>query len=378
MEKLIYITQCELNGVEISSGVVEKVLSQTETFQDAFDTYLLGYTGNRIALFHGGKTQYLSTCRIKELRRFKLYTAAEKLIRQEKIACCYIRYGYSNGRFVAMLRKIKKMGTTVILEIPTFPYDLEFRHTAIHFLLKAFDRHYRNRLSGYVDKIATFSEDESIFNTPCVHIMNGIRVDDVSVRKPVNMSDTIHLIAVASMCRFHGYDRIITGLHRYYQDGGTRKVVFHLVGDGEALPGYKELAEQYHLQNQVIFHGFQSGKELDELFNSCDIAVECLGCHRKKLLLSSSLKSREYAARGLPMIASNKVDIFSENYPYLLSVPGDESPVNINEVIKFHDKIYGQQSAEQVVRSIRAFALAHCNMVYTMKPIIEAFNGNKA
>ena len=105
----------------------------------------------------------------------------------------------------------------------------------------------------------------------------------------------------------------------YYKNGGTREAVFHLVGDGSELPLYKKLVEEYGLERRVRFYGFLSGEPLSQVYNRADIAVSCLGMYRKGMDRESSLKSREYSARGLPIIAVSPVDIFPEDWPYPVS-----------------------------------------------------------
>jgi glycosyltransferase involved in cell wall biosynthesis len=146
-----------------------------------------------------------------------------------------------------------------------------------------------------------------------------------------------------------------------------------MVGEGPELAGYEKLVKSHHLEEHVIFHGFLAGQKLDEIFNMSDIAVECLGCHRNHVYLESSLKSREYAAKGLPFISSCKIDVFPEDYPYLLNAPADESPLNMEQVIGFYQEIYGKESVQAVIRNIRSYALSHCDMEKVMKPILDYY-----
>lgn len=377
-KKLVYIFTYQLPADSRESkanGVVNKIWNQYEIFQKSYDTYLLGYAENGIGLFHEGKITIMPNSFPRAPRRWNLFAAGKKIAQELGASCFYIRYGFSDGVFITMLRAIKNSGASTVLEIPTFPYKRTFyRDRLLHrLIMRPLDCHYRKKLFHYVDRIATFSEDRKIFGIPCIHIVNGISVNSTPVRKPVPHKDAIHLIGVASMRSSHGYDRMISGLSEYYRNGGERKIVFHVVGDGPELPKYKDMVEKYSLQSHVIFHGPQFGEALDELFNSSDVAVECLGCHRNNIFIESSLKSREYVARGIPIISSCKIDVVPNDFPYLLSVPADESPVNISDVIRFFDKIYGLEPAETVIEKLRAFASLHCDMITTMKPIIESF-----
>ena len=374
MEKLFYVTTSPLKlSGDQSDGIAKKLYSQYRIFQKYFDTYLFGYVGKDVGVYHDDRLIVRFPIRIKALRRFRLYEVVNRLIVENKPSSCYVRYGMSNKKYIEMLKKMREVGARIILEIPTFPYDLECSHSIKNELIKLFDLRYRMKLHDYVEKVATFSQDREIFGIPCIHIVNGICVGGIPVRCPVAAPDQIHLIGVATMAKFHGYDRLISGLAKYYREGGNRDVVFHLVGDGKELPNYRKSVKDLHLQDHVIFHGFQSGKALNDLFNLCSIAVMSLGLHRINIHLASSLKSREYAARGLPMITSCKIDVFPEDYPYLLKIPEDDSPVDIETVIRFHDKIYREKTEKDVIGEIRAFAERHCDMERTMQPVIQAF-----
>ena len=162
-------------------------------------------------------------------------------------------------------------------------------------------------------------------------------INTVKNRKP---DSDIHLIGVASIAYWHGYDRVIEGIYKYYdQHPNARKVFFHIIGDSldsESMR-YKKIAEQYDLRSYIKFHGKKFHKDLDDLFNEADIAVGCLGCHRKGMSYSKSLKNREYAARGLPFFYSD-IDSAFEGQDFILKVPPNDTPININDVISFLDR----------------------------------------
>ena len=69
-------------------------------------------------------------------------------------------------------------------------------------------------------------------------------------------------------------------------------------------------------------------------FDMSDLAIGSLGCHRKGLIDAKPLKCVEYAARGIPFIYSDKNSDFDE-CPFVLKIPQDESPVNIDVILKF-------------------------------------------
>ena len=137
---------------------------------------------------------------------------------------------------------------------------------------------------------------------------------------------------------------------------------------------YEKFVEVNNLQEYVIFHGQQTGELLDGIYNQCTLAIASLGLHRIGGTLGSFLKTREYLAKGLPMITGCDIDILDkEKFPYFLQFPSDESPIDIEKVIEFHDSVYLEsgKTQEEIVDEIRDFAYRTCDMSVAMKPIID-------
>ena len=152
----------------------------------------------------------------------------------------------------------------------------------------------------------------------------------------------MHLIGVAEVHYWHGYDRLIAGIGEYYKNGGKRDVFFHIVGgvgpsemyDSIHAPGFAELMEKYQIKDKVIFHGQLFGQQLDEVFNQCQFAIGSLARHRSGITNIKTLKNREYATRGIPFIYSEQDSDFDAQ-PYVLKAPADESPIALQQIIDF-------------------------------------------
>lgn len=147
---------------------------------------------------------------------------------------------------------------------------------------------------------------------------------------------------------------------------------FHLVGEGPEKAKYEKLVRESGLEQYVIFHGYCTGEKLEEIYDQSTLAVETLGLHRVGISLSSSLKSREYLSKGLPLISSVDVDVIPKDYPYLFPVAGDESPIPVKEVLSFYDQVYAE-GPERVRDAIRGFAETYCHMSKTLLPVREKF-----
>ena len=79
-------------------------------------------------------------------------------------------------------------------------------------------------------------------------------------------------------------------------------------------------------------------QNMEEIYEQSDMAIGSLARHRSGITNIKTLKNREYAARGLSFIYSEQDSDF-ENKAYILKVPADESPININKIIDFHKRL---------------------------------------
>jgi len=226
----------------------------------------------------------------------------------------------------------------------------------------------RKKINGFVsvtDEISTY-QSKKIQNVkkPHITIGNGVDIKSLSIRQ-INFFNSfqINMLCIANINRWHGLDRLIKGIALYH---GFKKVTVHIVGTGPELQKLKQMVLDHNLFEQVIFHGFTTGAALDNLFNTCHIAVGSLGIHRKGLTQTSELKVREYCARGIPWIIACRDPDFPDDFPYIHRIPADESPVNIEEVIEFVKRVYADPDHPQ---KMREYALEHLDWSVKMKKL---------
>jgi glycosyltransferase involved in cell wall biosynthesis len=219
-----------------------------------------------------------------------------------------------------------------------------------------------NGIVGVTDEITAYqlkkSGDDSI---PHITIGNGFEVQSVSVRQAPHYNNDLHLLCVANVSRWHGLDRLLRGLAAYC---GMPNVILHIAGDGAELPHLQKLAGDLGISDRVVFHGFTTGKALDALFDQCHIAVGSLGIHRKGLTQTSELKGREYCARGIPFIVACADPDFPPDFPYIHHLPADESPIEIEEVLRFAKVVCADPDHPQ---KMRRYAEEHLDWSVKMK-----------
>ena len=286
----------------------------------------------------------------------------------------YLRRVTADRNYILFLKKIKQRypDCKIIVELPTYPYDYDnfAKWDAWPFWIK--DKFYRRKYKQCIDAFATYTKDEDIFGVETIKTMNGI---DVSGIKPAHMElkkNRIDLIAVAFMQKHHGYERVLEGLIEYYKKSREVQVYIHLVGKGPELEKYKNIVEKGEINDYVIFYGNKVGKELDELYNGKDFGVVSLGMYKLKINSGSVLKSREYLAKGLPMILGCDIDIFEKkHFPYYIQFPNDASTIDIEKIVEFYKTMIETKDSIDIVKEIRSFAYENVDISVTMKPILD-------
>ena len=135
---------------------------------------------------------------------------------------------------------------------------------------------------------------------------------------------------------------------------------------------YKELSEKYELQAHVVMEGAMHGEKLDALYEKCALGVDSLARHRSGISVLSSLKSREYGAKGIPIINSCKIDIIENDFPYLLQVPAEESSIDMEKVSEFFKECYKTgKTREKVASDIRNYISRKSSMKATLHSVVN-------
>ena len=249
---------------------------------------------------HGHRCRYVDGRIIQDYGRGRLAALRSRI----DLGCIY-RYCVEQGIglvyarsfmnaspvLVRLFRRLNRAGIRSVTEIPTYPYDL----------------------------------------------------DSIPLHHPHPQAD-VHLIAVAEIHYWHGFDRLVAGLGEYYrQQPNGRRVYFHVVGweddRGTESNGYltvEQTARLYDIMPYVIKHGKLFGHQLDAVFDQCVFAIGSLGRHRSGITDIKTLKNREYAARGIPFIYSENDSDF-DHQSYILKAPADESPISIRQILDFID-----------------------------------------
>ncbi len=345
------------HGFNPANGISKKIHYQVNGLKacgvDTRLCYMDETTGRKLRMVDNHVLRdYGSGLKSKLLKRTE-YSSIIEYARKERIDFVYMRSDHNANPFtIHMVRKLKETGIKVVMEIPTYPYDQEYESLSRRKFL-FIDQCFRKILARQLSGIVTFSDYPIIFGKPALQISNGVDFSQIPLKRKINDTNhELHLIGVAEIHYWHGFDRLVKGLANYYQTHSSYKVYFHIIGEFFGEREKKEILpviKQHGLEEYIILHGARHGKELDDLFEQADMAIGSLARHRSGIIHIKTLKNREYAARGLSFIYS-EIDSDFENKPYILKAKADESPIDIYQIIEF----YKQQklSPEQIRNSI--------------------------
>ena len=243
MKKLLYITRYSLDE---EFNLKKKFDGQLSAFRNlGYDVYFIGFDRKHLYLVHNdektvyGKTHFGVPSYLHTQFYNDLHKSAIKAIKQKGIDVVYWRSAPIFSSSCKVAEAAKEAGARLIVEIPTFPSSKENNLTGIRKAFSVYSDHYSDRFSALVDAYVAIGENaHGEYNgKPAINMDNGIDVNSVPVRNPVNDKDTIHLLALASMSYWHGYERIIKSLGEYK---GNQNVIIHMVGgnDGGCLPEF--------------------------------------------------------------------------------------------------------------------------------------------
>jgi glycosyltransferase involved in cell wall biosynthesis len=258
----------------------------------------------------------------------------------------YMRFHYPFFRwwyFIQKKRKCKIVFEHQSLETHEYIMKGKYFYPIFDYIFGGSIRRHCDGIVGVTEEITDYQVKRSgDGKKPHITIGNGINVDTVPIKTSFPFSDfQLHLLCVTNVTKWHGLDRIIQGISNYK---GRTKIHLHIVGGGEEIPALEKIVKDLSITDAVSFYGPLYGKDLDDMFNRCDIAVGTLGIHRKCLHEASTLKAREYCARGIPFIEGTCDLDFPPAFPYSLHIPADESPVDMTDVIRFAKTVYSDLS----------------------------------
>lgn len=354
-----------------NQGVQNKIVAQSNSFEKA------GYKVTLVNLYKNRIKKAPIIKRIinvinRRINPFVDVSNSKELIelgKSVKDSVIYIRFVFFDLYFLRAVKKFKLHNNLVVIELNSYPFKKEVKSSDLqYYYLHLF---YKRYVYKYIDFIVSFTDQKKIYNIENVLITNGIDVNQIQMKKPVALSNDINVIIVSSMAIWHGIDRFIRGMADYYNQGGKRNILFHIVGDGNEKEKLQKLVNNLELNPNVKFYGMLFGEELSKLYDDMHIGVGSLGCHRVNTKSVTALKTREYCAKGLPFMISVNVADMPDDFKYLKYFPDNDSNIDMNEVISYADKLYEDPN---VNLKLRKWAEKNLQWDSKLTPVIDKLN----
>lgn len=381
--KILYLSNIALLSPE-GSGVIKKVYAQCKVLQlHNHEVYLACCKDSNtfVILKEEEEVFSISIGSVRGPSKDRaIFKAVISWIIGNEVKVVYSRYETYSLATARFYSRLKTLGVHVLLEIPTYPisqrWTMIMTNIKSHKYVTALKQFFNSTIGALgvtkmrhgVERIVNNNGFDRIWGVPTIKITNGVDVDSTPIQTKNNKkSKEIRLVAVASVAKWHGYDRVIKGLAEYYQSSTADYIIkFDIVGPGSEIENLKILVNNLCLSNYVTFLGYKSGKELSDIINNADIAVSVLGAHRNNMLMYDSLKSREYSARCIPFITETTEYAYI-NKPFVLTCPSDESVVDMHKVIAFYQGV----NLLETQSIMRDFAHSNCDWKVAFMPVCE-------
>ena len=353
-----------------TSGVERKIQAQMKALEQLGEVVRHSYDNQS-----GGRIISLVRMITRRLPFFPSKIAYRYDSSYDGIEAMYFRKTTLDSYAIQFFKNVKKHNPKckIVMEIPTYPYDKEMA-SLIEWPRLIKDRWNRKKLKHYIDRIVTFSDDDVIFGIPTIRTMNGIDFDAVPLREVrENAEAEIHAIMVANFASWHGLDKLIDGMIQYYSELPKRRFILHIVGGGMVVDKEMDRVKHSIINENVIFHGPLWGSLLQELYNRVTLAIDVCDIDEHGIFISSSLKTREYVAKGIPVVGAVEIDLSRSMKEYFYRFKNPHI-IDIREMIDFHDSIYhDKQSYHTIPFKIRELAKTICDIHVVMNPVIQFF-----
>lgn len=297
-----------------------------------------------------------------------LMAAVKQAFARQTFDVVYMRYMPVFWNAPGAMRRVKAQGAKLIVEHPTYPVENGRTTSPLRKPVFRYNEHVFAKLEPCIDLYTLIGDPcgPTLHGIPAMNIVNGVDVDTLPLHRTRVGKDT-HLLALASMSHWQGYDRLIESLAAYQ---GHDEITLHMVGgegDG-SLAAWKKLAQERGVADRVIFHGELFSEELNALVEKCDVGIGGLGLYRKKQFQSMTLKLREYMARGLPFVYAVEDPSIPFEPRFCMKVSNNDAPISMERITAFANAVKADPVAPA---EMRAYARQHMSWQGVLRTILE-------
>ena len=233
------------------------------------------------------------------------------------------------------------------------------------------NKRFKDNLIGLIGVTEEITREESKknYHIQTQTISNGINVSEVTFTKfmPFDKKSFTMTIVASEYAPWHGLDKLLKALLEFE----THLIItLNIVGEHISDEDKTLIKKINSSKNNVHVHtlGVKRGKELDAIFSSSTLAIGSLAIYRQKLKEACALKVREYLARGIPFVYSAGDPDVPNDASFALQIPNDDSPININEIIEFMEKV---STHKDISEEMRSFALKQVDWKIKVKMMYQ-------
>ena len=298
------------HGFSEVSGISKKIHYQVKGLRENGHDVRLCYYG---FAENGHRCRYVDDKVIKDygtgkwagIRQRLNYNCIYDYCIQNNIQFVYARcFQNANPWLIHFFKKLRDAGVHAVTEIPTYPYDAEFVGFPFQTRMNLkVDQLFRHKLYAQMDAIVTFSDAKEIFGQRTINISNGVDFDSIPLHQPSavsHQSSELHLIGVAEVHYWHGYDRMIAGIGEYYKNGGKKDVFFHVVRNIDDVPAafnvvvmlaherLIDIVQKFAIEVEIEDreerrkNDREDTDDLENEFHSVHLFLTRSGCHRSR------------------------------------------------------------------------------------------------
>jgi hypothetical protein len=202
---------------------------------------------------------------------------------------------------------------------------------------------------------------------PAITIANGIDVQSVPHTGFARFDGRkLDILFVGTSFRpWHGLDRIIASLNQYR---GSVHITLHVVGNITS----QDVSEFLPCPADIRFHGTRFGSDLDTLMSNMNLAISTMGLYRKNMEEASSLKTRDYTARGLPFVLAYQdpdLEETSEEVRFYLRFENNDSLLDFSRIMAFAEEVSRRNEATSLY--MREYASAHMDWQVKLSSYVD-------
>jgi len=203
---------------------------------------------------------------------------------------------------------------------------------------------------------------------------DAVDVNSFKLLKLPLVKDDINLVflkGASTTAEYNGLERVLKSIKLYNSEKNIRLYIL-----GRNLDYEENLRDEIGLtEDVVLLIGYKSGLELNEFLSKMHIGVSQFGMYKKGLNENSTIKSREYFARGIPFIYGHiDPDLDEESKEFALEFPNDDSLIDMEKVIEFAEKALGDNELPQ---KMRKYAEKHLDYSVKMNKLLKEINSLK-